>query len=225
MEGLYFEVKPRGEGAPRPGSSDRPSPNRTFDQKSCPSPVPLYSPSRGLHKVPSARKDVAAWREKLEEELEEVQYKLTLIGSLPVHHLTTMAMLPWVVAEISRSQPSERDLGAKLECGGLSEGQLDPSDKNQTVFLCVSASSVRCVSILGEGVVWDPLTHTELFKCRPHQVTKLIHNSQEPSSFSCLVKDSSHCACYVFRCQDSNKVSVCVCVCKECGMTINKGFL
>uniref|UniRef100_A0A8D3DL75 TBC1 domain family member 4 n=1 Tax=Scophthalmus maximus TaxID=52904 RepID=A0A8D3DL75_SCOMX len=133
-----------------------------------------------------------------EEEEEEVKYKLTLIGSLPVHHLTTMAMLPWVVAEIGRSRPAEKEPNG--------DGQLDPSTSNQMVSLCVSASWVRCVSIMGEGVVWDPLTHTVLFECSPHQVTKLIHNSQEPSSFGCLLRKTPHCACYVFQCQDSTKV-------------------
>uniref|UniRef100_A0A3B4WBG1 TBC1 domain family member 1 n=1 Tax=Seriola lalandi dorsalis TaxID=1841481 RepID=A0A3B4WBG1_SERLL len=120
-----------------------------------------------------------------------VRYKLTLIGSLPVHHLTTMAMLPWVVAEISRSRPK--------------------------VFLCVSASWVRCVSVLGEGVVWDPLTHTVLFECRPHQVTKLIHNSQEPNSFGCLVRKTPDCACYVFQCQDSTKVPEIISTLRQAG--------
>lgn len=155
----------------------------------------------------------------MEEELEEVRYKLTLTGSLPVHHLTTMAMLPWVVAEISHSQPSERDPGAMLEGSEPSGGRLDTSSTNLTVFLCVSASSVRCVSVLEEADVWDPLTHREMFQCRPHQVTKLIHNSQEPSSFGCLVKDSSHCGCYVFRCQDSTKVSVYIRLSEECGIS------
>uniref|UniRef100_A0A673CFX8 TBC1 domain family member 1 n=1 Tax=Sphaeramia orbicularis TaxID=375764 RepID=A0A673CFX8_9TELE len=114
----------------------------------------------------------------------EVQYRLRLIGSLPVHHLTTMAMLPWIVAEITRSKPLERD----------------------QFCLCVSASWVRCVSVCAERVVWDPLTHSVLFECRPHQLTKLIHNSQEPSSFGCLVRGNANCACYVFQCQDSSKV-------------------
>uniref|UniRef100_A0A8D0DE25 TBC1 domain family member 4 n=1 Tax=Sander lucioperca TaxID=283035 RepID=A0A8D0DE25_SANLU len=125
--------------------------------------------------------------EKVEEEgEEEVRYKLILIGSLPVHHLTTMAMLPWVV-----------NLGK--------------------VFLCASASLVRCVSVLGEGIVWDPLTHTVLFECRPHQVTKLIHNSQEPSSFGCLVRDAKNCACYVFQCQDSTKVPEIISTLRQAG--------
>uniref|UniRef100_A0A8C4IVY1 TBC1 domain family member 1 n=1 Tax=Dicentrarchus labrax TaxID=13489 RepID=A0A8C4IVY1_DICLA len=143
----------------------------------------------------------------------EVRYKLTLIGSLPVHHLTTMAMLPWVVAEISRAHPAGKEIGAGCSRGG----QLDPSTRNQTVFLCVSTSRVRCVSILGEGVVWDPLTHTLLFECRPHQVTKLIHNSQEPSSFGCLVRDAPNCACYVFQCQDSTKVPEIISALRQAG--------
>uniref|UniRef100_A0A3Q1ANG7 TBC1 domain family member 1 n=1 Tax=Amphiprion ocellaris TaxID=80972 RepID=A0A3Q1ANG7_AMPOC len=159
MEGLYFEVKPRRNGAPRPGT----------------------------------------WGGKLEEEgEEEVRYKLTMIGSLPVHHLTTMAMLPWVVAEISRSREKEPAAGLRI-------------------CLCVSASYVRCVSVLGEGVVWDPLTHAVLFECRPHQVTKLIHNSQEPSSFACLVRDAPDCACYVFQCQDSTKVPEIISTLRQAG--------
>uniref|UniRef100_A0A671TLK9 TBC1 domain family member 1 n=1 Tax=Sparus aurata TaxID=8175 RepID=A0A671TLK9_SPAAU len=218
MEGLYFEVKPRRDEPPRPGRSDKPCPNLTSNHRSCPSLSHLTSPK----KLPSARKRIAAWGEKVEEEgedekEEEVRYKLTLIGSLPVHHLTTMAMLPWVVAEISRAQPTEEKLGAGLRSGGRGGGQLDPSTRNQTVFLCASASWVRCVSVLGEGVVWDPLTHTLLFECRPHQVTKLIHNSQEPSSFGCLVRDAPNCACYVFQCQDSTKVPEIISTLRQAG--------
>lgn len=146
--------------------------------------------------------------EEVEEE-EEVRYKLTLIGSLPVHHMTTMAMLPWVVAEISRSPPAEWE---EVRCAGPGGGQLYPPTRNQTVFLCVSASLVRCMSVWAEGVVWDPLTHTVLFECRPHQVTKLIHNSQEASIFGCLVRGAPNSACYVFQCQDSTKVGVGACV-------------
>uniref|UniRef100_A0A8C7WTA7 PID domain-containing protein n=1 Tax=Oryzias sinensis TaxID=183150 RepID=A0A8C7WTA7_9TELE len=126
-----------------------------------------------------------------------INYKLTLIGSQPVHHLTTMTMLPWVVAEICRS--AARDPG----------GHLNPATYNKAVWLSVSLSWVRCVSAQGQQHFWDPLTHTVLFECRPHQVTKLMHNSQEPSSFACLVRDTpgrQSCACYVFRCQETTKV-------------------
>uniref|UniRef100_A0A673CG29 TBC1 domain family member 1 n=1 Tax=Sphaeramia orbicularis TaxID=375764 RepID=A0A673CG29_9TELE len=191
MEGLYFEVKPRGNTAPRPGSSKKPPPSLTSNHQSCPSFLRLNSSTSAC---------------ETEEAEEEVQYRLRLIGSLPVHHLTTMAMLPWIVAEITRSKPLERDQCAGQRSGGLKIGHLDTSNWNQSVCLCVSASWVRCVSVCAERVVWDPLTHSVLFECRPHQLTKLIHNSQEPSSFGCLVRGNANCACYVFQCQDSSKV-------------------
>uniref|UniRef100_A0A3B4BMT2 TBC1 domain family member 4 n=1 Tax=Periophthalmus magnuspinnatus TaxID=409849 RepID=A0A3B4BMT2_9GOBI len=148
MEGLFFEVNPRG--------SKRPEPLRDVEE-------------------------------------EEVQYRLQLIGSLPVHLLTTMPMLPWVVAEIMRSK-RRRSTGTK------------PSTSGSDVLLCISASWVRCVSVSVEGVEWHPLRHTVLFECQPHQVTKLLHNSQEPNSFGFLVKGSSTCACYVFQCNETTKV-------------------
>lgn len=197
MEGLYFEVKSRR------GEEERISDNRHPNLTSCSASSRRSSSSLLYCKLSSMRRMEAISQENEEEEDEEndaveVRYKLTLIGSLSVHYLTTMAMLPWVVAEISKAQDSEKK---PAECG--------PSP--QIAFLCVSVSWVRCVSILGEELLWDPLTHTLLFECLPHQVTKLIHNSQEPSSFGCLVRDSANCACYVFRCQDSSKVSVCAC--------------
>ncbi|XP_062291496.1 TBC1 domain family member 1 isoform X1 [Scomber scombrus] len=210
MEGLYFEVKPRRDEALRPGSFDKPRPNLTSNHRSFPS----LSHFTSSQKLTSAR-ETAAWGEKVEEEVEEeVRYKLTLIGSLPVHHMTTMAMLPWVVAEISRSRPAEKE---EVRCAGPGGGQLYPPTRNQTVFLCVSASLVRCMSVWAEGVVWDPLTHTVLFECRPHQVTKLIHNSQEASSFGCLVRGPPNCACYVFQCQDSTKVPEIISTLRQAG--------
>lgn len=198
MEGLYFEVKSRK------GEEERISDNRHPNLTSC-SAISRRSSSSLLYcKLSSMRRRMEAISQENEEEEDEendaveVRYKLILTGSLSVHYLTTMAMLPWVVAEISKAQDSEKK----------------PTERGphpQIVFLCVSVSWVRCVSILGEELLWDPLTHTLLFECLPHQVTKLIHNSQEPSSFGCLVRDSANCACYVFRCQDSSKVSVCAC--------------
>lgn len=223
MEGLYFEVKPRRDDPSRSRSFEKTHPHITSNSRSCPSLLHLTSSTLSPNKVISATKSVALQREREEEEEgeeeEEVRYKLALIGSQPVHYLTTMAMLPWVVAEISRT--SEKELSAGLQSGSTRGGQQDPSTHSLIVCLCVSASWVRCESVFGDGVVWDPLTHTVLFECRPHQVTKLIHNSQEPSSFACLVRDSFNCACYVFRCQDSTKVSVCVFVCKLDNMKIN----
>uniref|UniRef100_A0A3Q3EBM9 TBC1 domain family member 4 n=1 Tax=Labrus bergylta TaxID=56723 RepID=A0A3Q3EBM9_9LABR len=186
MEGLYFEVKPR------PGSSEKPPLHHISNPGSSPSLSHLSFSSVCSQKVTSAEKRVTTWGGRVVDEAEleeEVRYRLTLIGSLPVHPRTTMAMLPWVVAEISRCHSAEKEPAA-----------------GHTVLLCVSASWVRCMSVLGEKVVWDPLTHTVLFECRPHQVTKLLHNSQEPRSFGCLVREAPNCACYVFQCQDSTKV-------------------
>ncbi|KAM4583871.1 TBC1 domain family member 1 isoform 3-T4 [Odontesthes bonariensis] len=191
MEGLYFEVKPKGGEARRPRSSDKPSPHLSSNHRSCPSLSHLTSSPQSLQK----------WRGQVDVEAgEEIRYKLTMTGSLPVHNLTTMAMLPWVVAEIRKF--AEKDRSAGLRCGG----RFDSATCSKTVLLCVSASCVRCVSALGEQRLWDPLTHAVLFECRPHQVTKLIHNSQEPNSFACLVRSTPKCACYVFQCQDSTKV-------------------
>ncbi|XP_071359288.1 TBC1 domain family member 1 isoform X2 [Trachinotus anak] len=217
MEGLYFEVKPRKDDSHRPGSSEKPRTNLTSNHQSCPSFSHLTSSTQYPQKRTRARERTATCIGKVEgeEEEEEVRYKLTLTGSLPVHNLTTMAMLPWVVAEISRSRPAEKEPGTWS--AGPAVGELGPSTSHQMVFLCVSASWVRCVSVLGEGVVWDPLTHTVLFECRPHQVTKLIHNSQEPSSFGCLVRKTPDCACYVFQCQDSTKVPEIISTLRQAG--------
>lgn len=213
-EGLYFEVKPKREEARRQRSSEKPRSNLTSNHRSCPSFSHLTSSTQSQQKYSHGRR-TATWGENEEDEdEEEVRYTLTLTGSLPVHHLTTMAMLPWVVAEIRRSCPAGKEPLAGSRREAHISGQFDPSTSNRTVFLCVTALWVRCVSFVGPGLVWDPLTHTVLFECRPHQVTKLIHNSQEPSSFACLVKDFPSCGCYVFQCQDSTKVGACKCVCK-----------
>uniref|UniRef100_A0A7N9ATR5 TBC1 domain family member 4 n=2 Tax=Mastacembelus armatus TaxID=205130 RepID=A0A7N9ATR5_9TELE len=213
MEGLYFEVKPRRDEPRRLGTPEKTRSNLTTKHGSCPSFSNLTSSTQSPQNLSCARERTATWGEKEEE----VRYNLTLIGSLPVHHLTTMAMLPWVVAEISRSHPADKDPAAVVKSRACSAGQLGPSSSNQTVFLCVSASWVRCVSVLGQGAVWDPLTHTLLFECRPHQVAKLIHNSQEPSSFGCLVKDVPNCACYVFQCQESTKVPEIISTLRQAG--------
>lgn len=191
MEGLYFEVSPRDR---------KPSESRlTSNHHSCPALLNLTSSEVRSEKCDTLRKRTSSWVEITEGEEEEVQYKLRLMGSLPVHHLTTMTMLPWVVAEITKTKKG-RYPGVKRGASG--------GDGCQSVLLCVSASWVRCVSIIEEGVEWDPLRHTVLFKCHPHQVTKLLHNSQEPSSFGFLVKGTSNCACFVFQCNENTKVCV-----------------
>lgn len=77
MEGICFEVKPRGDPAP----SSQPLPEGSGDE---------------------------------DEEEKEIQYRLTLVGSLAVHPQTTMAMLPWVVAEIRRPRLKERSFNTTI---------------------------------------------------------------------------------------------------------------
>uniref|UniRef100_A0A673FYX0 TBC1 domain family member 4 n=1 Tax=Sinocyclocheilus rhinocerous TaxID=307959 RepID=A0A673FYX0_9TELE len=120
-----------------------------------------------------------------------IQYRLTLVGSLAIHPQTTMAMLPWVVAEIRRPRLGEKNRNLEF---------------NGSVKLCFSP-----------GKPWDPLQHMVLFDHRPHRITKLIHNSQEPSYFGCLLREEKKAACYVFRCQDQMKVPEIISTLRQAG--------
>uniref|UniRef100_A0A6Q2XRW9 TBC1 domain family member 4 n=1 Tax=Esox lucius TaxID=8010 RepID=A0A6Q2XRW9_ESOLU len=160
---------------------------------------PSAPPSSPFHLTPKRSSSAS------EDEEEEVQYTLTLIGCLPVHPLTTMAMLPWVVSEIERPRPGERLISPV-------------SIRDKVVRLSVSSSWVRCVwteeEEEGSSRPWDPLTHTHvrqhvLFECRPHRIAKLLHNSREPCSFGCLVRDRNLCRCYSFHCHNRTKVEDC----------------
>lgn len=53
-------------------------------------------------------------KDEEEEEEEEIRYRLTLAGSLAVHPQTTMAMLPWVVAEIRKPRLKERSFSTTM---------------------------------------------------------------------------------------------------------------
>ncbi|XP_032541855.1 TBC1 domain family member 1 isoform X5 [Chiroxiphia lanceolata] len=120
-------------------------------------------------------------------------FSLQLIGSLPVHSLTTMSMLPWIVAEI-------RMLSTK-------------SSKEEPVIsqirLYVSPASLRCEPDTGKIQQWDPLICSSLFEYKPQHVHKLIHNSHDPSYFACLIRDEAakqQSICYVFKADDQTKV-------------------
>ncbi|KAM4854292.1 TBC1 domain family member 1 isoform 6-T6 [Thomomys bottae] len=122
-----------------------------------------------------------------------VDFSLQLVGSLPVHSLTTMPMLPWVVAEVRRLN-----------------GQ---SSKNEPVTkqvrLWVSPSGLKCEPEPRRSQQWDPLICSSLFECKPQHVHKLIHNSHDPSYFACLIKDNAahwQSICYVFKADDQTKV-------------------
>lgn len=193
-------MKPRRHEGHSPRVSDKPRPTLTSNHRSCPSLSCLTSSTQGFQ-IRAERS--ATWMGRLDEEVgEEISYKLTMIGARPVHQMTTMAMLPWVVAEICRC--AEKDPASQGDGGG----QKNPTTGSKAISLHISTSWVRCVSAVGEQRLWDPLTQTVLFECRPHQVTKLIHNSQEPSTFAFLLRDTAKCACYVFKCQDSTKVGM-----------------
>ncbi|XP_035179433.1 TBC1 domain family member 1 isoform X2 [Oxyura jamaicensis] len=120
-------------------------------------------------------------------------FSLQFVGSLPVHSLTTMSMLPWVVAEI-------RTLSTK-------SSKEEPGTSQ--IRLCVSPASLRCEPDMGKDQQWDPLICSSLFEYKPQQVHKLIHNSQDPSYFACLIKDGAahqQSICYVFKADDQTKV-------------------
>ncbi|XP_016061856.1 PREDICTED: TBC1 domain family member 1 isoform X1 [Miniopterus natalensis] len=122
-----------------------------------------------------------------------VDFSLQLVGSLPVHALTTMPMLPWVVAEVRRlsGQSSKKEPGTKQ------------------VRLFVSPSGLRCEPEPGKTQQWDPLICSSIFECKPQDVHKLIHNSHDPSYFACLIKDNAanrRSICYVFKADDQTKV-------------------
>ncbi|KAM5340113.1 TBC1 domain family member 1 isoform 2-T3 [Glossophaga mutica] len=122
-----------------------------------------------------------------------VDFGLQLVGSLPVHSLTTMPMLPWVVAEVRRrsAQASNKEPAAKQ------------------VRLYVSPSGLRCEPEPGRAQQWDPLICSSIFECKPQHAHKLIHNSHDPSYFACLIKDdaaSRQSICYVFKADDQTKV-------------------
>ncbi|XP_076192199.1 TBC1 domain family member 1 isoform X3 [Aptenodytes patagonicus] len=120
-------------------------------------------------------------------------FSLQLVGSLPVHSLTTMSMLPWIVAEI-------RMLSTK-------SSKEEPSISQ--IRLCVSPASLRCEPDTGKIQQWDPLICSSLFEYKPQHVHKLIHNSHDPSYFACLIKDAAanqRSICYVFKADDQTKV-------------------
>ncbi|NXI57598.1 TBCD1 protein, partial [Chloroceryle aenea] len=120
-------------------------------------------------------------------------FGLQLVGSLPVHSLTTMSMLPWIVAEIQMlSTKSSKE---------------EPSVRQ--IRLYVSPASLRCEPDTGKIQQWHPLIYSSLFEYKPQNVHKLIHNSHDPSYFACLIKDGAanrQSICYVFKADDQTKV-------------------
>ncbi|XP_069058212.1 TBC1 domain family member 1 isoform X3 [Pleurodeles waltl] len=118
----------------------------------------------------------------------ESDFKLELVGFLPVHPLTTTQMLPWIVEEIRRANIP------------------DPTQ----IRLYVSKTMLRGELDCGVSRQWDPLICSSIFEHKPQCVQKLIHNSQDPSYFACLIRDDGlqkqQSICYVFRGAEQAKV-------------------
>lgn len=124
---------------------------------------------------------------------DSVDFSLQLVGSLPVHSLTTMPVLPWIMAEIRRLSTLS------------SKGEPLASQ----VRLYVSPTRLRCEADTGKIQQWDPLIYSSLFEYRPQDVHKLIHNSHDPSYFACLIKVgvvNQQSICYVFKADDQTEV-------------------
>ncbi|XP_054853455.1 TBC1 domain family member 1 isoform X2 [Eublepharis macularius] len=133
-----------------------------------------------------------------------VDFTLQLVGSLPVHSLTTMAVLPWVVAEIRQASAQS----SKEEPG------------TSQVRLYVSPAKLCCEADTGESQQWDPLICCSLFEHSPKHVHKLIHNSHDPSYFACLIKDGAvnqQSICYVFKADDQTEVPEIISTIRQAG--------
>ncbi|XP_013804964.1 TBC1 domain family member 1 isoform X5 [Apteryx mantelli] len=139
-----------------------------------------------------------------------VNFSLQLVGSLPVHSLTTMSMLPWVVAEIRRLS--------------VESAKEEPSASQ--IRLYVSPASLRCEPDTGKNQQWDPLICSSLFEYKPQHVHKLIHNSHDPSYFACLIKDGAadqQSVCYVFKADDQTKVPEIISSIRQAGKIARQG--
>uniref|UniRef100_A0A8C0MBF6 TBC1 domain family member 1 n=1 Tax=Canis lupus familiaris TaxID=9615 RepID=A0A8C0MBF6_CANLF len=69
-----------------------------------------------------------------------VVFSLQLVGSLPVHSLTTMPMLPWVVAEVRRlsAQASRKEPGTSIfECKPQHVHKLIHNSHDPSYFACL----------------------------------------------------------------------------------------
>nr|XP_028599020.1 TBC1 domain family member 1 isoform X4 [Podarcis muralis] len=133
-----------------------------------------------------------------------IDFSLHLVGSLPVHSLTTMPVLPWIVAEIRQ----------------LSTHSLKEEPNSSQIRLYVSPTRLRCEADTGKTQQWDPLICSSLFECKPQHVHKLIHNSHDPSYFACLIKDGAtnpQSICYVFKADDQTKVPEIISTIRQAG--------
>ncbi|XP_060680963.1 TBC1 domain family member 1 isoform X1 [Hemiscyllium ocellatum] len=126
------------------------------------------------------------------------RFSLQLVGSLPVHQLTTMPMLPWVVAEVRRR--SARGTGSRR------------------VRLQVSQGWLRCVAASGGSPV---------FQQRAQHIHKLLHNSSEPNYFAYVSRSQAgpepqHSLCFVFRASDHTLVPEIINTIRQAGKIVRQ---
>ncbi|RXM32615.1 TBC1 domain family member 1 [Acipenser ruthenus] len=142
-------------------------------------------------------------------EKNSLYYRLQLVGFLPVHTLTTLPMLPWIVAEIRRHSSQ-----------GVRSALIP-----RWVKLYISQAAVCCEMDAGHSQQWDPLHYNIIFEHQPQRVYKLIHNSNDPSYFACLIREpgpglpGNKSTCYVFRSADQAKVPEIISTIRQAGKT------
>ncbi|RXM37167.1 TBC1 domain family member 1 [Acipenser ruthenus] len=142
-----------------------------------------------------------------QSEENSLHYRLQLVGFLPVHTLTTMPMIPWIVAEIQRHSSQ-----------GFRSAFIP-----RWVKLYISQAAVRCELDAGHSQQWDPLHYNIIFEHQSQHVYKLIHNSNDPSYFTCLIRELGpglhKSTCYVFRSADQAMVPEIISTIRQAGKT------
>ncbi|XP_078402262.1 TBC1 domain family member 1 isoform X3 [Cetorhinus maximus] len=133
------------------------------------------------------------------------RFSLQLVGSLAVHQLTTMPMLPWVVAEVRRR--SARGSGSRR------------------VRLQVWQGWVRCVAATGSHP--EQSLSSTVFQHRAQHIHKLLHNSSEPNYFAYLTKNQAaqqpeHSLCFVFRASDHTLVPEIINTIRQAGKPVRQ---
>ncbi|XP_067845002.1 TBC1 domain family member 1 isoform X3 [Heptranchias perlo] len=132
------------------------------------------------------------------------RFSLQLVGSVWVHRLTTLPMLPWVVAEVRRR--SARGSGTRR------------------VRLQVWQGWVRCVAAAGSGPGPDQDSSGTVFEHRAQHIHKLLHNSNELSYFAYLTRSPAEgqqkeSLCFVFRASDPTLVPEIISTIRQAGKT------
>ncbi|XP_072920947.1 TBC1 domain family member 1-like isoform X2 [Hemitrygon akajei] len=123
------------------------------------------------------------------------RFSLQLVGSVSVHKLTAVPVLPWVLAEVRRS--SARGSGSRR------------------VSLQVCPGWVRCVEHGSAKTV---------FQHRVQQVRRLLQSRTEPSYFAYLSSNrtTDRSVCFVFRASDHTLVPEIISTIRQAGKTVHQ---